>query len=83
VVSRDVFNDRSGKTPALAVRSQPRRAGFPLTLEIESGGPPKKSRIEISRLRTLSRKRLDRKIGRLMPKQFDGLVEGLTELAAD
>lgn len=43
VLSQDVFNDRSGTVIAVALTSQPQRAGFPLTLELQSKGLPKKS----------------------------------------
>ena len=34
IISQDVFNARSGTVIAIAVTSQPQRAGFPLTLEL-------------------------------------------------
>jgi mRNA-degrading endonuclease toxin of MazEF toxin-antitoxin module len=34
ILSEDVFNDRSGTVIAIALTSQPQRAGFPLTLEL-------------------------------------------------
>jgi mRNA interferase MazF len=34
----DIFNDRSGNVIAVAITSQPQRAGFPLTLELASSG---------------------------------------------
>jgi hypothetical protein len=36
VLSQEVFNDRSGTVIAVALTSQPQRAGFPLSLEPES-----------------------------------------------
>jgi mRNA interferase MazF len=33
ILSHDVFNERSGTVIAVALTSQPPRAGFPLTLE--------------------------------------------------
>lgn len=43
VLSHDVFNERSGTVIAVALTSQPQRAGFPLTFELEVRGLPKKS----------------------------------------
>ena len=40
VVSHDVFNDRSGTVIAIALTSQPQKAGFPLTMPIESAALP-------------------------------------------
>ncbi len=82
VISHDVFNERSGTVIAMALTSQPQRAGFPLTLEVKTRRLPKRSWVKISQIRTLSRERLGRKIGRLEPEQLDLLVEGLNELVA-
>jgi mRNA interferase MazF len=35
ILSHDVFNERSGTVIAVALTSQPQRAGFPLTLELK------------------------------------------------
>lgn len=80
VISHDVFNERSGTVIAMALTSRPQRAGFPLTLELEAPKLPKRSWVKISQIRTLSRRRLGRRIGRLQPEQLDLLVEGLNEL---
>jgi len=58
VISADVFNARSGTVIALAITSQPQRAGFPLTLELTSVKLPKRSWVKISQIRTLSVERL-------------------------
>ena len=83
VISHDIFNERSGTVIAMALTSQPQRAGFPLTLELEGVKLPKKSWVKISQIRTLSRERLGRRLGRLDPERLDLLVEGLNELVAD
>ena len=83
VISHDIFNERSGTGIAMALTSQPQRAGFPLTLELEGVKLPKKSWVKISQIRTLSRERLGRRLGRLDPERLDLLVEGLNELVAD
>jgi mRNA interferase MazF len=82
VISHDVFNERSGTVIAMATTSQPQRAGFPLTHELNSGGLPKKSWVKISQLRTLSVKRLEKKIGRVEAEELERLVEGLNEIVA-
>ena len=38
ILSQDVFNERSGTVVAVALTSQPQRAGFPLTLELHTKG---------------------------------------------
>ena len=36
ILSQDIFNERSGTVIAVAITSQPQKAGFPLTLELKS-----------------------------------------------
>jgi mRNA interferase MazF len=80
VVSEDVFNARSGTVIAMAVTSQPQRAGFPLTLELASVKLPKPSWVKISQVRTLSVQRLGKKLGQVSPEELDRLIEGLNEI---
>jgi mRNA interferase MazF len=80
ILSQDVFNQRSGTVIAVAITSQPQRAGFPLTLELESAGLPKRSWIKISQIRTLSIERIGKKIGGVSPEELDQVIEGLTEI---
>jgi mRNA interferase MazF len=82
VVSADVFNTRSGTVIAMALTSQPQRAGFPLTLEVKSVKLGKPSWVKISQIRTLSVQRLGKKLGRLAPEEIDRLIEGLYEIVA-
>jgi mRNA interferase MazF len=44
----------------MALTSQPQRAGFPLSLELDINGLPKKSWLKISQVRTLSIQRIGR-----------------------
>jgi mRNA interferase MazF len=80
VISEDVFNARSGTVIAMAVTSQPQRAGFPLTLELTSVQLPKQSWVKISQVRTLSVDRLGKKMGRAAPEELERLIEGLNEI---
>jgi mRNA interferase MazF len=80
ILSHDVFNERSGTVIAVALTSQPQRAAFPLTLELENPRLPKKSWAKISQIRTLSVKRLTKKIGKVSPEELDLIVEGLNEI---
>ena len=82
VLSVDVFNERSGTVIAMALTSQPQRAGFPLTMELESVKLGKRAWVKISQVRTLSFRRLGRKLGRLSPEELERLVEGLNEIIA-
>lgn len=80
ILSEDVFNARSGTVIALAVTSQPQRAGFPLTLELTSVQLPMRSWVKISQIRTLSVQRLGKKAGHVAPEELDRLIEGLNEI---
>ena len=80
ILSHDVFNDRSGTVIAVALTSQAQRAGFPLTLELQARGLPKKSWVKISQIRTLSVERIGKVIGRASPEELTQVIEGLNEI---
>ncbi len=80
VLSQDIFNERSGTVVAVAITSQPPRAGFPLTFEITSQGMPKRSWVKISQVRTLSVERLGRRLVRATPEDLVTVIEGLNEI---
>jgi mRNA interferase MazF len=80
VLSQDVFNERSGTVIAVALTSQPQRAGFPLTLELQNKRLPKKSWAKISQIRTLALERMGKLIGRASPEEIAQVVEGLNEI---
>jgi mRNA interferase MazF len=80
VLSEDVFNENSGTVIAVAITSQPQRAGFPLTYELVGSGLPKPSWVKISQIRTLSVERLGKKIGKVSPEELDIIIEGLNEI---
>ena len=80
VLSHDVFNERSGTVIAMAVTSQPQRAGFPLSSELAPGYLPKRSWVKISQIRTLSVDRIGDVIERLPPETLSRLVDGLNEI---
>lgn len=80
ILSQDVFNERSGTVIAMAITSQPQRAGFPLALELKSKKLPKRSWVKISQIRTLSVERIGKKIGTVIPEELDQVVEGLNEI---
>jgi mRNA interferase MazF len=82
VLSHDVFNERSGTVIAVALTSQPQRAGFPLTLELTGKRLPKRSWVKISQIRTLSTQRIGGKLARLKPEVLDQVIAGLNEIIA-
>jgi mRNA interferase MazF len=80
VLSHEVFNQRSGTVVAVALTSQPQKAGFPLTLELSRTKLPKKAWVKISQIRTLSTLRLGRKMGKASHEEVEMVVEGLNEI---
>jgi len=80
ILSHDIFNARSGTVIAIALTSQPQRAGFPLTLELTSSSLPKKSWLKISQIRTLAVERIGTKIAEASLDEMALVVEGLNEI---
>ena len=80
IISEDLFNERSGTAIVMALTSQPQRAGFPLTLELESSNLPKQSWVKISQVRTLSVERIGELLDRIPPEKMSQIIEGLNEI---
>lgn len=80
ILSHEVFNERSGTVIAVALTSQPQRAGFPLTLELQSKDLPKKSWVKISQIRTLAVERIGQRLGKVNPEELAQVIEGLNEI---
>jgi mRNA interferase MazF len=74
------FNERSSTVIAVAITSQPQRAGFPLTLDLKSVDLPKPSWVKISQIQTLVVERIGKRIGRVSPEELDQIIEGLYEI---
>ena len=83
ILSQDVFNKRSGTVIAMALTSQPQKAGFPLTYHLESKQLQKPSWVKISQIRTISTSRLDKKIGQVDPVELATIIEGLNEIVSN
>jgi len=82
IISHDVFNENSGTVIAIAITSQSQKAGFPLTLALNTGSLPKQSWAKISQIRTLSTERIGNLIGSLSHEELLKIVEGLNEIIA-
>lgn len=74
------LNRYSGTVIALAITSQPQRAGFPLTHQVDSLKMPRPSWVKIGQVRTLSVDRLGKRIGSVSPEEVSRIVDGLFEL---
>jgi len=75
-----VFNERSGTVIAVVLTSQAPRAGFPLTLESNAPGLPKRSWVKISQIRTLAVERIGRRLAHASVEEVNRVVEGLNEI---
>lgn len=82
ILSHDFFNQNSGTVIAVALTSQPQKAGFPLTLLLDNKIANKVVWIKISQVRTLSILRLGKTIGRITEDQLSLVIEGLNEIIA-
>jgi len=80
ILSHNVFNERSGTVIALAITSQPQKAGYPLTYELTEAKLPKKSWVKISQIRTLSVRRIRKKISKTPDEELAIIMEGLNEI---
>jgi len=80
ILSHDIFNKRSGTVIAMAITSQPQKAGFPLTYPLESKQLGKLSWVKISQVRTLSVQRIDKKLGAVEPEQLEEIIDGFNQI---
>lgn len=80
IISDNTFNRYSQTVIALAITSQKQKAGFPLTLKLNSKDLPKESWVKISQIRTLSIKRIGAKIATASEEEISKAIEGLNEI---
>jgi mRNA interferase MazF len=80
ILSHDIFNERSETVIAVAITSQPQKTGFPITLKLETGNLPKQSWVKTGQIRTLSRKRIGKTIGKVSDEELAQVIEGLNEI---
>ena len=80
VLTNDTFNRHSGTVIAVAITSQPQRAGFPLTFSLPPDSLPRESWVKISQVRTISVERLGKRIGVVDAEDLAQIVTGLLEL---
>jgi len=80
ILSHDVFNARSGTVIAVALTSQPQKAGFPLTYAIRAAGLSKPTSVKISQIRILSVERIGKRMAYIPAMEVGKVVEGLNEI---
>lgn len=80
ILSHDVFNERSGTVIAVALTSREPRAGFPLTMQSNAAGLPKRSWVKISQIRTLAVERIGQRLGVAPVEELARVIDGLNEI---
>jgi mRNA interferase MazF len=65
---------------AVALTSKQPRFGFPLTLELDSDELPQKTWILMGQIRTLSIKRIGKRLGNISVEQINQVIEGINEI---
>jgi mRNA interferase MazF len=83
ILSHDIFNARSGTVIAVALTSQPQKAGFPLTLELKISELRKPTWAKISQIRTLSVERIGKRLGKIPSSNVTKVIEGLNEILGE
>jgi mRNA interferase MazF len=80
VLSRDSFNVRSGTAIAVALSSQPQRAGFPFSLQLCTPTLRALSWVKISLVRVLAAQRISDRLGAASPRDIERVIAGLKEI---
>ncbi len=80
VLSHELFNSRSETVIVMALTSQPRRVGYPLTWQLPPNTLPRQSWVKISQVRTIFTDRLGDRLGQLSERDLDDIVGGLLQL---
>jgi mRNA interferase MazF len=83
ILSHDIFNAASATVIAVGLTSQPQKAGFPLTLELKIAEFRKPTWVKISQIRTLSVKRIGKRLTRIAPREVTRVIEGLNEILGE
>jgi mRNA interferase MazF len=82
IISRTLFNDRSGTVIAVAITSAEPKAGFPFTLELKKTQMGRRAWVKISQIRTLSTKRLAGRITTCNGSELAQVIQGLNQLVS-
>lgn len=80
ILSHNIFNQRSGTVIAMAITSQPQKAGFPLTIPLDPKHLKKPSWVKISQIRTLSNERIGKRLGTVEPETMVKIIDGFNQI---
>jgi mRNA interferase MazF len=82
ILSHDVYNEHSQTVIVVAITSQQQKAGFPLTLKLETINLPKESWVKIGQIRAISIERIGKTIGKISDEELTQIIEGINEIIA-
>ena len=80
IISIDSFNINSGSAIAMAITSQQPKVEYPLVFKLPEDLLPKPSWVKITQIRTLSVKRLGKKLGRLKEADLQQIMAGFNRV---
>jgi mRNA interferase MazF len=83
VLSRDLFNERSGTVITVALTSQLPRAAFPFSVELVKTKLPKRTWAKTTQVRLLAVERLGPRLSRVHPNELTQIIEGLNQVIGD
>ena len=80
VISKNIFNQRSGTTVILAITSIKPKVKYPLVLELGCPSLPKRSWVKITQIRTISNQRFGDYIGQINAAQIKEILAAINDL---
>lgn len=83
VISKNIFNQRSGTTVILAITSVEPRVNYPLVLELDCPTLPKRSWVKITQIRTISNDRIGNYIGQVNIQQMKEILAAINDLIGE
>ena len=83
VISKNIFNQRSGTTVILAITSVKPKVKYPLVLELDCPSLPKRSWAKITQIRTISNERIGDYIGQINASQINEILAAINDLIGE
>ena len=83
VISKNIFNQRSGTSVILAITSVRPKVKYPLVLELDCPSLPKRSWVKITQIRTISNERIRDYIGQINASQINEIRDAINDLIGE
>ena len=83
VISKNIFNQRSGTTVVLAITSVKPKVKYPLVLELDCASLPKRSWVKLTQIRTISKQRFGDYIGQINAAQIREILAAINDLIGE